>query len=311
MVEILDSTLREGEQTPFVNFTVDEKVKIARLLDSVGVDMIEAGDPGVSPSVAAAVKAIAAEGLSAEIIAHSIATRPAIENAHATGVGRIAIFFATSKIHLDTKLLKTQEEAMTIITDSIKLARDLGLNVRFTPEDATRTDFSYLVDVCNAAIEAGADRISFADTLGVMSPPVIYERVQNLREQLLPCKIDVHCHDDYGLALANAMEGLRAGADCVHTTVNGLGERTGIPDLAELILVLNNLEGVEKYSISRSWNFRNMLNKFPVSSWRRTSPSRAKMHSPIKAGFTRTVSSRTRALMNPLIQPSSAVSAEL
>ena len=103
--------------------------------------------------------------------------------------------------------------------------------------------------VCNAAIEAGADRISFADTLGIMQPHVFYERVQALRKRLLPCKIDVHCHDDYGLALANAMAGIRAGADCIHTTVNGLGERTGIPDLAETIIAYHNLEKVEKYNI--------------------------------------------------------------
>lgn len=249
MIEILDSTLREGEQTPYVNFTVDEKVKIARLLDDVGVDMIEAGDPSVSPNVAAAIKAIASNGFDAEIVAHSIASRPAIDNARAAGVDRVAIFFATSKIHLDTKLRKTRKEALSIITDHIEYARGLGLKVRFTPEDATRTEFDYLVEVCNAAIEAGADRISFADTLGIMSPHVIYDSVHKLRERLLPCKIDLHCHDDYGLALANAMEGLRAGADCIHTTVNGLGERTGIPDLAELILVLNNMEGVKKYNI--------------------------------------------------------------
>jgi len=249
MIEILDSTLREGEQTPYVNFTVEEKVKIARLLDSVGVDMIEAGDPGVSPNVAAAIKKIASEGLKAEIIAHSIATRGAIDNAKATGVDRVAIFFATSKIHLDTKLRKSPKEALSIITEHIAYARSLGLKVRFTSEDASRTDFDFLVEVFNAAIKAGADRIGFADTLGVMSPHVIYDRVRKLREQLLPCKIDLHCHDDYGLALANAMEGVRAGADCIHTTINGLGERTGIPDLAELILVLNNLEGVEKYNI--------------------------------------------------------------
>ena len=261
MIEILDSTLREGEQTPYVNFTIDEKVKIARMLDDVGVDMIEAGDPGVSPSVAEAVKTIASEELKAEIVAHSIASHSAIDNTKATGVDRVAIFFATSKIHLDTKLRKTQSEALSIITDHVAYASSLGLKVRFTPEDATRTDFDYLVEVCNAAIQAGADRISFADTLGVMSPHVIFRRVSQLREHLLPCKIDLHCHDDYGLALANAMEGLRAGADCIHTTINGLGERTGIPDLAELILVLNNLEGIEKYSIKPLMELSNYVER--------------------------------------------------
>jgi len=248
-MEILDTTLREGEQTPYVNFTIDEKLHIARLLDQIGVDMIEAGDPSVSPNIATAIERIASLGLRAEIVAHSIASRPGIERAKTCGANRVAIFYATSKIHLDAKLHKTEEQAIAIIQEHVAYARGLGLKVRYTPEDATRTEFEFLVQVCNAAIQAGADRISFADTLGIMQPHIFYERVCALRERLLPCKIDLHCHDDYGLALANAMAGIRAGADCIHTTVNGLGERTGIPDLAETVVALHNLEGVEKYNI--------------------------------------------------------------
>ena len=249
MVEILDSTLREGEQTPLVNFMIDEKVQIARTLDKVGVEMIEAGDPSVSASVAAAIKRISAENLKAEIVAHSIASKQAIDRVKESGADRAAVFFATSKIHLDQKLHKTQKEAFDIITESVAYARSLGLKVRYTPEDATRTDFEYLVEVCNAAIEAGADRISFADTLGIMQPHIFFERVRQLRERLLPCRIDLHCHNDYGLALANAMEGIRGGADCIHTTVNCLGERTGIPDLVETVMAFHNLEGVQKYNL--------------------------------------------------------------
>lgn len=249
MLEILDTTLREGEQTPYVNFTVDEKVHIATMLDRIGVDMIEAGDPSVSPNVAEAIKRIASLGLRAEIVAHSIASRSGIERAKACGANRVAIFYATSQIHLDAKLHKSHDEALRIITEHVAYAHSLGLKVRYTPEDATRTDFEFLIQVCNAAIEAGADRISFADTLGVMQPHVFYERVRALRERLLPCQIDLHCHDDYGLSLANAMAGIRAGANCIHTTVNGLGERTGIPDLAETIVAFRNLEGVEKYCV--------------------------------------------------------------
>jgi homocitrate synthase len=249
MLEILDTTLREGEQTPYVNFTVDEKVHIATMLDRIGVDMIEAGDPSVSSNVAEAIKRIASLGLRAEIVAHSIASRSGIERAKACGANRVAIFYATSQIHLDAKLHKSHDEALRIITEHVAYAHSLGLKVRYTPEDATRTDFEFLIQVCNAAIEAGADRISFADTLGVMQPHVFYERVRALRERLLPCQIDLHCHDDYGLSLANAMAGIRAGANCIHTTVNGLGERTGIPDLAETIVAFRNLEGVEKYCV--------------------------------------------------------------
>jgi len=261
MVEILDTTLREGEQTPYVNFAVDEKIEIARLLDQIGVDMIEAGDPSVSPNVAKAIERIASLGLQAEIVAHSIASRAGIDRAKACGADRVAIFYATSQIHLDVKLHKTHEEALAIICEHVAYARSLGLKVRYTPEDATRTDFDFLVKVCNTAIEAGADRISFADTLGIMQPHIFYKRVGNLRKRLLPCKIDLHCHDDYGLALANAMAGIRAGADCIHTTVNGMGERTGIPDLAETIIAFHNLEGVTKFNIQPLMNISGYLEK--------------------------------------------------
>lgn len=249
MLEILDTTLREGEQTPYVNFTIDEKIEIAKLLDQVGVEMIEAGDPSVSPNVAKAIQRIAGLGLKAQIVAHSIASRSGIDKAKACGADRVAIFYATSKIHLDSKLHKTQDQALEIIREHIAYARSLGLKVRYTPEDATRTEFEFLVSVCNMAIEAGADRISFADTLGIMQPHSMAERVSALRERLLPCQIDLHCHDDYGLALANGMAGIRGGANCIHTTVNGMGERTGIPDLAETIVAFHNLEGVQKYNL--------------------------------------------------------------
>ena len=249
MVEILDSTLREGEQTPYVNFLLDEKIEIARLLDAIGVEMIEAGDPSVSPNIRVAIQKIASLNLNAEIVAHSMATRHGIDYAKECGADRVAIFYATSAIHLESKLKKSKEEALQIITEAIRYAVSLGLKVRYTPEDASRTDFEFLVQVCNAAIQAGADRISFADTVGIFQPHQMFKQIRRLREQLLPCKIDLHCHNDYGLALANAMAGIRAGADCIHTTVNGMGERTGIPDLSETVMAYHNLEGVNKYDL--------------------------------------------------------------
>jgi 2-isopropylmalate synthase len=261
MLEILDTTLREGEQTPYVNFTIDEKVEIARMLDQVGVDLIEAGDPSVSTNVARAIERIAALGLRAEIVAHSTATRRGVERARECGADRVAIFYATSQIHLDSKLHKTQKEALGIIQEHICYAKSLGLQVRYTPEDASRTDFDYLVEVCNTAIKAGADRISFADTLGIMQPHTMFERLRMFRKKLLPCKVDLHCHDDYGLALANAMAGIRAGADCIHTTVNGMGERSGIPDLAETILAFHNLEGWEKFNLQPLMELSGYLEK--------------------------------------------------
>ena len=250
MVEILDSTLREGEQTPYVNFLINEKIEIARLLDKVGVEMIEAGDPSVSPNIHAAIKRIAALRLDAEIVGHSMAIKEGIDLAKECGVDRVAIFYPTSKIHLETKVHKTQAEAIQIVTSIIRYAVSLGLKVRYTPEDASRTEMGFLVEVCNRAIQAGADRISFADTTGVLQPHTMYDRICEFRARLEPCKIDIHCHNDLGLALANAMAGIRAGADCIHTTVNGLGERTGIPDLAETVLAYHNLESVNKYKLA-------------------------------------------------------------
>ncbi|HEY9077749.1 MAG TPA: Lrp/AsnC ligand binding domain-containing protein [Anaerolineaceae bacterium] len=249
-MEILDSTLREGEQTPYVNFTIDEKLEIARLLDKVGVEMIEAGDPSVSPQVFESVKRVAALKLNAEIVAHSLAIKANIDRAKACNVDRVVVFYPTSKIHLESKVKKSEDEAIDIICEHVRYARSLGLKVRFSPEDASRTDLDYLVRACNRAIEAGADRISFADTLGIMQPHIVTERISYLRKNLLPCKIDMHFHNDFGLAIANGLAGVRAGADCIHTTVNGLGERTGIADLAETIMAFHVLEGVQKYDLS-------------------------------------------------------------
>ena len=184
MLEILDTTLREGEQTPYVSFTVDEKIEIAKMLDRIGVDMIEAGDPSVSPNVAKAIKHIASLGLRAEIVAHSIASRPSIDSAKASGANRVAVFYATSKSTWMRNCTKLRQQAIDIIREHVAYARSLGLKVRYTPEDATRTDFEFLVQVCNAAIEAGADRISFADTLGIMQPHTMFEKVSALRDTI-------------------------------------------------------------------------------------------------------------------------------
>ncbi|MEK6916791.1 MAG: homocitrate synthase [Nanoarchaeota archaeon] len=249
MLKILDTTLRDGEQTPYVNFTVEEKVEIAKSLDKIGVDMIEAGDPSVSPNVYEAIKQIAALNLNAEIVAHSLATKAGIDKAKECGVSRVVILYPTSDIHLKTKVFKTQEEALEIIKEHVAYAKNKGMKVRFTPEDATRTEFNFLVEACNTAINAGADRISVADTLGIMQPHLFYNQVKELKKSILPCELDVHCHNDFGLALANAMAGIRGGANCIHVTVNGLGERTGVPDIAEVIMTYHILEKKTKYKI--------------------------------------------------------------
>lgn len=240
---ILDTTLREGEQTPNVSFTVDEKIQFAKMIDDFGVEMIEAGHPSVSHQVHEAVKKIASENLNAEIVAHVRAVRSDIDEALTCDVDRIVIFLATSQVHLSDKLHFSQEKALDVITNEIEYAKDHGLNIRYTPEDSTRTGLDFLIKACQTAVNAGADRISIADTVGISTPSKFAQLISTVHDQI-NAKIDVHCHNDFGLALANALSAVDAGADCVHATVNGLGERVGIVDLASLAssysILLNN-----------------------------------------------------------------------
>ncbi|MBS7287214.1 MAG: homocitrate synthase [Candidatus Freyarchaeota archaeon] len=244
-VILLDSTLREGEQTPGVSFTMEEKLEIAKMLDDVGVGMIEAGSPMVSEGVKEAVKKIANESLRAEVIAHVRAVKEDVDLALDCGVDRVAIFMGTSPIHRKAKFKLSEKEIIEKVVKAVEYARDHGVKVRFTPEDATRTERDYLVRVCSAALEAGADRISVADTVGIMTPDSMYELVSFLSQKLSGARLDVHCHNDLGLAVANSLAGMKAGADVIHVTVNGLGERAGIASLSEVAVALKVLMGID------------------------------------------------------------------
>ncbi len=243
-VIILDSTLREGEQTPGVSFKVEEKIEIARKLDEIGVGMIEAGSPIVSDGVKEAVKKIAKENLNAEIISHIRPVKSDIDVSIDCDVDRVAIFIGTSKSHREAKLKMTKEQIQEKILEAISYARDHGLKVRFTPEDATRTETDYLLHVCKEAVEAGADRISVADTVGIMTPNQMYDLVSKIRANV-NAELDLHCHNDLGLATANCLAGVQAGATAVHTTVNGLGERAGIASLSEVSVALKVLLNID------------------------------------------------------------------
>jgi len=243
-VRILDSTLREGEQTPGVAFTVEEKLQIAQKLDEVGVNMIEAGDPNVSRDVYEAVKRIAKEGLEAEVLAHCRAIIQDVDTAISCDVPRVAIFLGTSETHLTYKLRRDGEKAIDMACTAIEHARSSGLKVRFTAEDATRTDYGFLVRICQAAIEAGADRISLPDTVGVATPETFRDLFGYLRRRLR-AELDVHCHNDMGLALANTLAAIESGATVAHATVNGLGERAGITSLSELVVAMKLNYGIE------------------------------------------------------------------
>lgn len=242
-MEILDSTLREGEQTPGVNFSIDEKLEIARLLDEFGVDFIEAGHPAVSKDIRSGLKAVADEGLNARIVAHSRAMRGDIDLALDCGVEWIGLFISVLEDRLKLHFRKDLEQICDVVSDAVSYAKDHGLKVRYTPEDTIRSDFASVLKVSKAALEAGADRISVADTVGAATPSIMGNFVMKLIEET-GARINVHCHNDLGLALANSLAAYENGAVTIDACVNGLGERAGIADLSTLAVSLKVHYGI-------------------------------------------------------------------
>ncbi|MEA3201055.1 MAG: 2-isopropylmalate synthase [Thermoplasmata archaeon] len=238
-VQLLDSTLREGEQTPGVSFTLEQKLAIARELDAFGIDFIEAGHPAVSDEVFRATREVARLGLDAEIVAHSRALKSDIDLVLKTEADWVGIFFSVADKRLEEQFRKDIDQAISLIQDCVAYAKAHGLKVRYTPEDTVRSDLAKVIRISNAASEAGADRIGVADTTGHMTPSRMFSFVSALREAV-PSRtaIGVHCHNDLGMAVANSFAAVEAGASVVDVTVNGLGERTGIAPLAEMAVAL-------------------------------------------------------------------------
>lgn len=244
-VKILDTTLREGEQTPGVSFSVAQKLEIARALDAAGVDAIEVGHPGVSRDINEFISAVVKEDLAAELVVHSRACDSDVEAALDTGVERVAIFLGSSKLHLEEKHRTSTSQAADMAYAAVKQVTASGRKARFTAEDATRADFDSLIEICQAALEAGADRISLPDTVGISLPDDIRSIFRRAKTRLDGAGLDVHCHNDLGLAVANTLAALEGGGDCIHVTVNGLGERTGIAPLCNLAMALKILYGID------------------------------------------------------------------
>src|SRR5919201_572747 len=238
-IRILDSTLREGEQHPGVSFTIKQRIQIAWMLDSFGVDQIEIS-PVVSPDHFEATKMIIKQGLRADIIAHTRAIKSDVDIAIDCGANWIATYMGISDIHLSAKLKITREEAKIRALEVADYIKAHGLKARFTMEDASRTEPAFLVEMCKEMNKRAIERISIPDTVGIMRPHGMYNLVKMVHDNIDTTKtsIDVHCHNDVGLALANALAGCEAGANQIHTTIDGFGERTGIPSLSETAVAL-------------------------------------------------------------------------
>jgi 2-isopropylmalate synthase len=243
---VFDTTLRDGEQSPGCSMNVTEKQRFARQLDLLGVDVIEAGFPIASDGDFAAVQVIAAEIRRPIICGLARAVSQDIERAWEALKGaahpRIHIVLATSDIHLQYKLKMTREQCLEHAREAVRLAKSLCPDVEFSPEDATRTDIGFLCEVLNAVVEEGATTLNIPDTVGYAVPAdfgtlirTIGQKVRGVSQGVV---ISAHCHNDLGLAVANSLAGVEAGARQVECAINGIGERGGNAALEELVMAL-------------------------------------------------------------------------
>ncbi len=239
-INIYDTTLRDGEQTPEVSFNADQKLDIAHSLDELGVPQIEAGFPQVSENELKSVKMIANENLDASIICLTRTKKSDIDCALDADVDGIITFMGLSDLHLKIKIKKSREEAYQMCMDAVDYGKDHGLFVAFSAEDATRTELPKLIDIYKQAEDHKADRVHIADTTGSINPQAMAYMVRNIKKEI-DLELALHCHNDFGMAVSNSIAGLLEGATAISTTVNGIGERAGNASLEELIMALKLL----------------------------------------------------------------------
>jgi 2-isopropylmalate synthase len=243
---IFDTTLRDGEQSPGCSMNIAEKLEVARALQMLQVDIIEAGFPIASPGDFAAVQAVAAEitkctvaGLARCVEQDIVRAGEAVKGARRP---RIHVFCATSEVHRKYKLKRAKEEIIKMSAGGVKLAKSFVKDVEFSPEDASRTEWDFLVEVVTAVIEAGATTVNIPDTVGYAMPAEFGDLIRHLRAKVPNVDravISVHCHNDLGMAVANSLAAVRAGAGQVECTINGIGERAGNAALEEIVMAIH------------------------------------------------------------------------
>lgn len=246
-VRIFDTTLRDGEQSPGCSMNLPEKVQLARKLEELGVDIIEAGFPIASDGDFAAVKAVAAQCRSVTVAALCRTAEQDVSRAAEALKGaahpRIHTFVATSDIHLEYKLKKSRAEVLDMTGAAVRLARNYAEEIEFSAEDATRSDVNYLCDVLRVAVEEGATVLNVPDTVGYTLPSEFIHLIHTVRERVVgerdDITISVHCHNDLGLAVANSLAAVDAGARQIECTINGIGERAGNASLEEIAMAMH------------------------------------------------------------------------
>jgi len=243
-VKVFDTTLRDGEQTPGVSFMHDEKIQIAEQLDKLGVNVIEAGFPINSAQEKQVVKEIAEMGLISDVCGLSRVVKGDIDVCMDCNVDIVHIFISTSDIHIKHQMGTTREKVKEKIVAAVSYIKDQRVKCLFSPMDATRTNKDYLIEICKIVEETGADMINIPDTIGVMNPPAMRYLISEIKKAV-EIPLDVHCHNDFGLAVPNTLAAVEAGASQVQVTVNGLGERAGNADMEQTIMGLEVLYGVK------------------------------------------------------------------
>ena len=245
-VSIFDTTLRDGEQSPGCSMNLNEKVRIATKLQTLGVDIIEAGFPIASDGDFAAVKAVAASCRKVTVAALCRTAEQDVARAAEALAGaaypRIHTFVATSDIHLEHKLKKTRREVLAMTRDAVRQASSYADDIEFSAEDATRSDPEYLFEVLDTAVEAGAKVLNVPDTVGYTTPREFGALIEQVKHRVVRDRdviVSVHCHNDLGLAVANSLAAIEAGARQVECTINGIGERAGNASLEEIVMALH------------------------------------------------------------------------
>ena len=219
-IYILDTTLRDGEQTPGVALTVDDKIQIAQKLNNLGVDKIEVGFPASSPGEIESAKKIKARDLDSTLVGLSRSLRKDIDAVIDAELDYVHTFIGTSPLHRDYKLKKSKEEIIDSAVDTVEYAKDHGLTVEFSAEDGTRTEREFLFEIFNEVVSAGADFLDVPDTVGILTPALTRNMITDIKNNF-KTPISVHFHNDFGLANANTLTAIECGANQAHVTING------------------------------------------------------------------------------------------
>ncbi|MDN7023978.1 2-isopropylmalate synthase [Methanoculleus sp. FWC-SCC1] len=243
-VTVFDTTLRDGEQTPGISFTREQKLGIAQQLSDIGVHAIEAGFPASSDAEREIVRAIRTLPLSSKVCGLARSLTADVDACLDCDVDMVHVFIPTSDIQREHTIKKSREQVLEATRSIVGYVRDHVDLCMFSAMDATRTDWNYLIEVFRAAVDGGATIINVPDTVGVITPTAMKELVTRIAGEV-HCPIDVHCHNDFGLAVANTIAAVEAGAAQVQVTVNGLGERAGNADLAQTVMTLESIYGID------------------------------------------------------------------